>query len=91
MNRKLSSFRLVDLLILFVLFLTPLARLNVFPNPFNPLTRIAVFLPDQHSGQCSIYNSRGELVYQYAPQSFNEGWNYLSWNGTDARPAIISG
>ncbi len=63
---------------------TPVARLNVFPNPFNPLTRIAVFLPDQHSGQCSIYNSRGELVYQYAPQSFNEGWNYLSWNGTDA-------
>ena len=63
---------------------TPVAKLNIFPNPFNPLTRIAVFVPDQQNGQCSIFNSRGELVYQYAPQSFTEGWNYLSWNGADA-------
>lgn len=62
----------------------PVAKLNVFPNPFNPLTRIAVFVPAQQNGQCSIYNARGELVYEFASQSFNEGWNYLSWNGADA-------
>jgi len=62
---------------------TPTAKLNVYPNPFNPVTQIAVFVPSQKNGQCSIYNQKGELVYQYAPQSFSEGWNHLSWNGVD--------
>ena len=61
----------------------PTAQLSVYPNPFNPLTQIGVFMPSQKQGQCTIYNAKGEAVYQYAPQSSNEGWNHLSWNGTD--------
>jgi len=62
---------------------TPAAQLSVYPNPFNPVTQIGVYLPSQKQGQCTIYNPRGELVYQYAPQSFSEGWTHLTWNGTD--------
>lgn len=62
----------------------PTARLKAFPNPFNPLTQIGIYVPEAQSGQCTIYNARGERVCQYSPQSFLEGWNYLSWDGRDA-------
>lgn len=60
------------------------AKMKVYPNPFNPAAQIAVYVPSVQSGQCSIYNNKGELVYQYAPSSFNEGWSYLTWNGKDS-------
>ncbi|MCX6827869.1 MAG: T9SS type A sorting domain-containing protein [candidate division Zixibacteria bacterium] len=54
-----------------------------FPNPFNPVTRIAFRLPMAGEVTLSIYNIRGQLVKRLCHEEFSAGVHQLEWNGTD--------
>ena len=53
------------------------------PNPFNISTRISYILPYETDVIISIYNTLGELVYQYYRANETEGKHTIIWNGED--------
>jgi hypothetical protein len=54
-----------------------------FPNPFNPITRIAFRLPMAGQVTLCIYNIRGQLVKKLCHEEFSAGVHQLEWDGTD--------
>lgn len=58
---------------------------GIYPNPFNPDTRIAYELASPAKVSIRIYNSRGQLV-KYYPTTSKEAGRYIQeWNGKDDR------
>ncbi len=52
-----------------------------YPNPFNPSTKFKFFIPEKSEVKIEIFNSIGELVYQF-PVKIYEAGNYEEvWNG----------
>ncbi|HEX2865548.1 MAG TPA: VIT domain-containing protein [Ignavibacteriales bacterium] len=57
-----------------------------YPNPFNPSTKIRLFLSDASRGKLKfvrIYNVLGQLVALIDITGFNAGWNEVYFNGRD--------
>ena len=55
---------------------------NIYPNPFRDSAKIELNLKDAvNPYQISIFNLRGELVYQHSARQ--AGKVSLSWNGHD--------
>lgn len=54
-----------------------------YPNPFNPETVISFDVPEKNNIQITIYNSKGDLVYNLINKSFNTGKYSITWNGTN--------
>lgn len=52
-----------------------------FPNPFNPLTKIAFSISEQMDIELTIYNINGKIVYSKKHGNLNSGYNIFSWNG----------
>jgi hypothetical protein len=63
-------------------------RLQLFPNypnPFNPLTNIAYYLPGDALVTLTIYNLRGETVRELVNGLQNRGWKEISWDGKNSQ------
>ena len=56
-----------------------------YPNPFNPSTKIAYYLPSQQAVEISIYNVKGERVNRLVNGMQNAGSHSTLWNGVDEK------
>jgi hypothetical protein len=54
-----------------------------YPNPFNPLTKIAFELKQPADVTLSVYDLQGRLVSTLVSQKYSAGTHTIEWNGTD--------
>jgi hypothetical protein len=59
-----------------------------YPNPFNPSTSIRYYLDKNTPVQFSIFNSRGQLVYQSQQETKDQGNAVFNWDGRNNSGAI---
>lgn len=57
--------------------------LSVAPNPFNPETRIDLYLAAASSGTVRVLDLRGHLVAELHHGALQAGHNAFVWNGAD--------
>ncbi len=63
-----------------------------YPNPFNPLTRIAFALPEAQRVALTVYDGRGRIVRNLADEIFEPGAHEVPWDGTNEQgKAVASG
>jgi hypothetical protein len=66
--------------------------IGVYPNPFNPSTRIKYALPQLSGVEVDIYNMIGQRIKGYQIASQQSGIHDLVWDGTnDADIRVSSG
>jgi len=58
-------------------------RLDLYPNPFNPRTRLALTLPGGGGGRVEILDLRGQVVAIPWRGTAGEAPVRVDWNGTD--------
>jgi hypothetical protein len=56
---------------------------SLYPNPFNPMTRVVFELEKTGSVEVGIYDVRGQLVYTLAAGVMDRGRYDLTWRGQD--------
>ena len=62
----------------------PFAQLHSnYPNPFNPVTNISFYLSHEENISLSIYNIKGQKVFDLHKGVLSAGQHRLQWNGTD--------
>lgn len=57
--------------------------INVFPNPFNPLTTIEFSIYNDSKVELTIYNIKGQKIKTLAQNEFTKGLHSIIWNGDD--------
>ncbi len=57
---------------------------SVYPNPFNPATKIEFVLNRDNLTQLNIYNIKGELVRSLVNESLPTGTYAMTWDGRNA-------
>lgn len=62
-----------------------------YPNPFNPATTITYTLPRASSITLRIYDLMGREIRTLVSGGQPAGIHRVSWNGTDASGALVSG
>jgi hypothetical protein len=63
-------------------------KMGNYPNPFNPTTTIFLELPQNLSGELSIYNISGEAVETIKKGDFASGSNYYSFDGSNLNSGV---
>jgi hypothetical protein len=59
----------------------------VYPNPFNPSTKISFSIPERSLVRIQIYDALGKLVYSIDDKEFAKGLNTLIWDASN----LVSG
>jgi hypothetical protein len=54
-----------------------------YPNPFNPVTKIAFSLPQESKIDLSIYNIKGQKVKTLIEEQLEAGSHAVEWNSED--------
>lgn len=67
----------------------PLALTN-YPNPFNPETTISMYLPEHSDVKMSIYNMRGQMVFDINLPGVQRGHHNYVWNAKDSAGKPLS-
>lgn len=57
------------------------ATLVAYPNPFNPTTRLELYLPAATTGSVRIVDLRGYVVAELHRGALVKGTNAFVWNG----------
>jgi len=63
-------------------------KIDNYPNPFNPTTTIAFFLPEAGDVTLEIYNLKGQLVKQLIDEKKSAGKHTIEWDGQNAASGI---
>ncbi len=63
---------------------------SVYPNPFNPTTKIQYTMPKAGHLTLKVYNVKGELVKTLIDDSVEAGTNHVMWDGTNQNGAKVS-
>ncbi|MCF7921009.1 MAG: carboxypeptidase regulatory-like domain-containing protein [Candidatus Cloacimonetes bacterium] len=61
---------------------------SIYPNPFNPETRICFQLAETAPVKISIYNLKGEKVIDLVNRNYNAGYYNYTWNARDMGSGI---
>ena len=61
-----------------------------YPNPFNPMTRIAFDLPEPAAVTLEVFDVTGRLVRTLVDGRETAGRKQTFWDGTDARGASVA-
>jgi len=62
----------------------------IYPNPFNPSTRIRFSVPERSVVEINIYDVQGKLVKTLFSGVKQAGTHNLTWNGTNSRGQNLS-
>ena len=57
--------------------------LSIYPNPFNPQTNIQYCLSENSEVKITIYNIKGEKIYDLLNERKTSGTYNIIWNGID--------
>jgi len=60
-----------------------------FPNPFNPATTIAFYMPERAKLRLEVFDVAGRLVTRLAEGVFDAGPYRFGWNGTNASGEVV--
>jgi flagellar hook assembly protein FlgD len=63
-------------------------KMENYPNPFNPETTIAFYLPEECEVELGIYNLRGQLVEKLVSDAMVAGEHAVNWDGCNAGSGI---
>ncbi len=63
---------------------------RIFPNPFNPMTKIEFRLPHKGLAELAVFNSKGERVATLVNGELDAGDYARTWNGRDDSGAPVS-
>jgi hypothetical protein len=66
---------------------------NAVPNPFNPITTIAYWVPEHAAGtdvELTVYDVRGRLVRTLVHKPVDPGRHAVVWDGRDNSGAAVS-
>ncbi|GAB1366930.1 hypothetical protein MASR1M36_18010 [Candidatus Cloacimonadaceae bacterium] len=58
---------------------------TIYPNPFNPTTRIVFGLSRKGLAELEVYNLRGQLVKRLLSESKDKGTYQIIWDGTNSQ------
>jgi hypothetical protein len=56
---------------------------NPHPNPFNPSTKIRVYMPARGDLRVEVYDLQGRRVRELHTGQIGDGWHTLVWDGRD--------
>ena len=65
--------------------------LHIYPNPFNPVTKIHFKSPINDHVNIAIYDLRGVKMIQLIKQKNNKGHQYISWDGRNKYGLLVPG
>jgi len=65
-------------------------RMNVAPNPFNPLTEVRFRLPRDGRATLGVFDLQGRLVRTLTDADLPAGEHVARWDGTDAAGRAVS-
>ncbi len=65
------------------------ALTSIYPNPFNPMTKIEFKLPRKGLAELAIFNVKGERVTTLANGVLDAGDQTRTWNGRDSSGATV--
>lgn len=58
-----------------------------YPNPFNPVTKVRLYVPADQSGmgtlELAVYDIKGRRVKVLHSGPIASGWHVMQWDGTD--------
>ncbi len=58
--------------------------LSIYPNPFNPATRISYQLAEDSDVEISVFNMRGQKISTLLNREEEKGFHHIIWDGKDA-------
>lgn len=61
-----------------------------YPNPFNPETTISMYLPEHSDVKLSIFNLKGQVVYDIKLPGVQRGQHNYIWNAKDSAGKPLS-
>ena len=64
---------------------------NVFPNPFNPVTRLTYFVPESRHVRLAIYEVTGRLVAELVNGTVEAGEHTIEWNARGLASGVYFG
>jgi hypothetical protein len=64
--------------------------MNIYPNPFNPVTRIDYTVNDAARIRITVYDVAGRRVRTLVDGSMPAGAHSTTWNGRDTRGAAVA-
>jgi hypothetical protein len=72
--------------------ITPVNDINlqIYPNPWNPLTSVSFALESSQPANLSVYNLRGQKITTLVDEILPEGAHIIPWNGNDDRNQPVS-
>jgi predicted outer membrane repeat protein len=68
----------------------PVIKLNNYPNPFNPETKIVFNLPEEGNIKLEIFNIKGQKVKTLLDCYMSPGRSEMIWNGKDSNDKQVS-
>jgi hypothetical protein len=66
------------------------AGLRVFPNPFNPVTRIFYRVENTGVVKLTVHDVRGRLIRRLVRRNENPGERWVTWDARDDRGVEVS-
>ena len=55
-----------------------------YPNPFNPVTKIAFDMPIKGDARLIIYNIMGQKIKEYRMRGLSTGYHSLTWDANNS-------
>ncbi len=68
----------------------PLTLWQNHPNPFNPMTRIRYYLPENCHVRIDIYDISGRRIARLVNENQSKGNHDVGWNGKDAKGTNVA-
>ena len=62
----------------------------IYPNPFNPVTNLAISLPKDAEVTIEIYNILGQSVRTLTSQIYPAGKHTVQWNSQNNEGQIVA-
>ncbi|MBT3254320.1 MAG: T9SS type A sorting domain-containing protein [Candidatus Marinimicrobia bacterium] len=65
-------------------------RISNYPNPFNPITTISYFIPEQSKVEMTVYDIHGRALLTLLSGQISPGTYQIVWDGLDGQLRQVS-